>query len=113
VLTAKLDQQPDECEKGCKVFSRRHLVNSAMTIYSTRVCPYCVSAKKLFMALGIAFTEIGLDDKPELRDQLSRENRGWRTVPMIFLGSEFLGGFDDVNKLHREGKLLLKIESLK
>ena len=88
-------------------------MKSLVTIYSTKICPYCVSAKKLFSTLGIPFEEIGLDDKPELRQKLSTDNGGWRTVPMIFLGSEFVGGFDDVNKMHKEGRLLPKLESLK
>lgn len=79
-------------------------------IYTTRICPYCTSAKNLFKALGVPFEEIGLDAQPELRARLSAENGGWRTVPMIFVGEKFLGGFDDVNALHRQGKLLPLVE---
>jgi glutaredoxin 3 len=75
-------------------------------IYTTRVCPYCVSAKSLFKGLGVAFEEIGLDADPGLRARLSAENGGWRSVPMIFVGGKFLGGFDDVNALHKAGKLM-------
>ncbi|MCA2960225.1 MAG: glutaredoxin [Silvanigrellales bacterium] len=77
-----------------------------VTIYTTRICPYCTSAKNLFKSLGVPFEEIGLDANPELRARLSSENGGWRTVPMIFAGEKFLGGFDDVNTLHRQGKLM-------
>jgi len=80
-------------------------------IYTTRVCPFCTSAKSLFKTLGVSYQEIGLDTDPELRTRLSTENNGWRTVPMIFVGEKFLGGFDDVNALHREGKLMPLVQA--
>jgi glutaredoxin 3 len=75
-------------------------------IYTTKVCPYCNSAKSLFRSLHQEYEEIGLDANPDLRAQLSEENGGWRTVPMIFINGKFMGGFDDVNALHRKGQLL-------
>lgn len=75
-------------------------------VYTTKFCPYCVSAKSLLTSLKVPFEEIRLDDKPDLWEKLSRENKGWRTVPMIFAGEQFLGGFDDINTLHRKGELL-------
>lgn len=74
-------------------------------IYTTSHCPYCINAKNLFKNLNISFDEISLDHDPELRTKLSKENNGWRTVPMIFIGGKFVGGFDDVNKLHQSNEL--------
>jgi glutaredoxin 3 len=74
-------------------------------VYVTTYCPYCVSAKKLLTTLGLKFSEINLDDDPELRMRLSQENNGWRTVPMIFIGKHFIGGFTDLKALHDSGKL--------
>lgn len=79
-------------------------------IYTTRSCPFCVQAKRLLAGLNIAFEEIGLDENPDLRMQLSKENGGWRTVPMIFFGSAFVGGFDDLKKLHDNGDLFKKLQ---
>ena len=75
-------------------------------IYTTTVCPYCDAAKRLFRALGVPFEEISLEGRAEERTRLSKENGGWRTVPMIFVGSQFIGGFDDAKKLHDRGELL-------
>jgi glutaredoxin 3 len=36
----------------------------------------------------------------------AEENQGWRTVPMIFVGERFIGGFKEARSLHKEGKLL-------
>lgn len=76
-----------------------------VVIYTTSVCPYCQAAKNLFNSLGTNFEEINLDNQPDLRAKLSQENNGWRTVPMIFIDKKFIGGFDDANKLHKEGVL--------
>ena len=74
-------------------------------IYTTNYCPYCINAKKLLSGLGLAFAEINLEDDPDLRQKLSSENNGWRTVPMIFIGDHFVGGFTDLKTLHDSGKL--------
>ncbi len=80
-----------------------------LTIYSTSHCPYCDQAKRLFSQIGLKFDEIKLDDKPELRAKLSKDNAGWRTVPMIFVEQEFLGGFSDVKALHDKKLFLTKL----
>lgn len=66
------------------------------TIYTTSVCPYCQSAKRLLTEKGVSFEEIGLDAKPELRTELSEKFGGWRTVPMIVLEGEFIGGYSEL-----------------
>jgi glutaredoxin 3 len=74
-------------------------------IYTTSVCPYCASAKKLFQSLNQAYEEISLDGKEELRASLSTQHGGWKTVPMIFVDEKFIGGFDDTVKLKNSGEL--------
>ena len=78
---------------------------SDVKIYTTSACPFCFAAKQLFAANGTEFEEIRLDRDPELRQRLSAENNGWRTVPMIFINDDFVGGFQDVLKLQQTGKL--------
>jgi len=77
-------------------------------IYSTTYCPYCKRAKALFEQIGADYEEINLEENPELRDELI-EKYNWHTVPMIVVGDNFLGGFDDVAKMHMEGKLKAEI----
>lgn len=74
-------------------------------VYSTSVCPYCVRAKQLLERKGIAYTEINLSNEaPEVRVELMEKTRH-RTVPQIFINDEFIGGFDQLYQLDREGKL--------
>lgn len=76
-----------------------------VTIYTTAICPYCHAAKRLLAGLGVEFEEQRLDGRPEERMRLSRENGGWRTVPMIFIGDRFVGGYAELRALHRSGEL--------
>lgn len=75
-------------------------------VYTGSYCGYCSAAKKLLQTAGIPFEEIGLDDKPELRQKLSEENGHYRTIPMIFIDGKFIGGFTDLQALQKQGRLI-------
>ena len=74
-------------------------------IYTTRYCPYCVSAKALLKRKGVAFTEIDLAGNWERRDEMIQRANGRTTVPQIFIGAVHVGGCDDLHALERAGKL--------
>ncbi|WP_273778453.1 MULTISPECIES: glutaredoxin 3 [unclassified Acinetobacter] len=76
-----------------------------VTIYSTTVCPYCIRAKQLLERKGVAYKEINLSNEaPEVRVELMQRTNH-RTVPQIFINEQFIGGFDQLYALEREGKL--------
>jgi len=75
-----------------------------ITLYSKDNCPFCVRAKHLLEKKGVAFEEIRVDGKDDLRVWLA-ETTGQKTVPQIFVGERPLGGFSDVDALDQEGKL--------
>lgn len=77
----------------------------AITLYTTRICPYCVSAKQLLQKKGASYTEISVDTSDEkYREMLSRA-QGQRTVPQIFIGNTHVGGRDDLYALEKAGQL--------
>ncbi|MDO4250701.1 MAG: glutaredoxin 3 [Moraxella sp.] len=77
-----------------------------VTIYTTPVCPYCVNAKKLLENKGVHFDEISVYDMTaEERQALAVKTNNYRTVPQIFIGDTFVGGFDQLNQLNQQGKL--------
>ncbi len=80
-------------------------------VYTTNYCPYCTAAKRFLEQQKWAYEEINLEQQPELRMKLSQENQGWRTVPMIFVGNTFIGGYTDMLKWHQEQKLVPLVES--
>jgi glutaredoxin 3 len=73
-------------------------------VYSTRVCPFCVMAKRLLQNKGVAIDEIRVDEDAARRDEMMRVT-GRRTVPQIFVGDKHVGGFDDLSALDRAGEL--------
>jgi glutaredoxin 3 len=74
-------------------------------IYTTRVCPYCVRAKRLFDKKGVTYREIDVSDDPQLRDAMVERAGGRRTVPQIFIGGKHVGGCDDLYALDSAGGL--------
>ncbi|HEY1774475.1 MAG TPA: glutaredoxin 3 [Gammaproteobacteria bacterium] len=75
-----------------------------VTVYSTRVCPYCVRAKALLDSKHVAYTEIMVDQDPEKRAEMMQKS-GRRTVPQIFVGDRHVGGFDELYALDHSGGL--------
>ena len=74
-------------------------------IYTKMFCPYCVRAKQLLAAKGVAFDEHAVDGAAELRQQMIQRARGRTTVPQIFIGGAHIGGCDDLMQLERQGQL--------
>jgi glutaredoxin 3 len=79
-------------------------------VYSTAVCPYCVSAKNLLKSKGLEWTEVRIDLDAAQRDAMLARSGGRRTVPQIFVNDQLVGGFDDLVAADRSGKLTQLLE---
>jgi glutaredoxin 3 len=73
-------------------------------IYTTAWCGYCVRAKELLDARGIDYEEIPLDNEVGFRRKLLDLTGGW-TVPQIIVGDRPIGGYTELWRLDREGRL--------
>lgn len=73
-------------------------------IYTSATCGYCMRAKQLLQRKGVAFDEIRVDGKPDVRAEMVRK-AGKTSVPQIWIGSTHVGGCDDLHALERAGKL--------
>jgi glutaredoxin 3 len=82
-----------------------------ITIYTSPMCSYCTRAKQLLQSINVPFEEKDLSANPELTAKLT-EKHNWKTVPMIFIGEDFIGGYDDLYKLHTSGELTNKLKKL-
>ena len=79
---------------------------SAVRMYTTQVCPYCLRAKALLQQRGVQqIEEIRVDLDPAQRDRMI-EITGRRTVPQIFIGDTHVGGCYDLIALDQQGALL-------
>lgn len=75
-----------------------------ITIYSSNYCPYCIRAKQLLAGKGLAYNEILVDGKPDVRAEMARR-AGRTSVPQIWINGMHVGGCDDLIALDRSGKL--------
>lgn len=76
-----------------------------ITVYTTKLCPYCHMAKKLLRKKGVIFDEIDVSCCRDLRAEMSQRAGGRNTVPQIWIGETHVGGCDDLYALERQGKL--------
>ncbi len=79
---------------------------TAVKMYTTQVCPFCVRAKALLKQRGVqSIEEVRVDLDPVQRDQMVALT-GRRTVPQIFIGETHVGGCDELVALDQRGALL-------
>ena len=76
-----------------------------ITMYTTKVCPYCIAAKRLLNKKGAAFEEVDVSFDAAKREELVKRAGGRMTVPQIFIGDQHIGGCDDLYELEASGKL--------
>jgi len=84
------------------------MIMTQVTLYTKDYCPYCVAAKELLASKEAAVEEINLTADPDTLGNLV-EKTGQMTVPQIFIGDEFIGGFDDLKALDEAGELDAKL----
>jgi glutaredoxin 3 len=70
-----------------------------LTVYSKKVCPYCVNAKNFLTAKGIPFTEVNIETDSDAREFIQGE--GHRTVPQIYFDGKLFveGGWTGLSKM--------------
>lgn len=75
-------------------------------MYTTAVCPFCIRAKQLLKARGVAeIDEIRVDTDPAQRETMMQKTQR-RTVPQIYIGDTHVGGCDDLYALDAAGRLM-------
>ena len=74
-------------------------------LYTSPLCGFCHSAKRLLSQTGVRFSEINILAQPDRKGEMIKRANGGRTVPQIFIGDIHVGGCDDLFALDRAGKL--------
>lgn len=75
-----------------------------IVIYSSAFCPYCIRARRLLKKKGVTYTEMSVEDSPEVWDDMVVKTKR-HTVPQIFIDDYHVGGFDDLQALDKEDRL--------
>ncbi|CAG7856955.1 hypothetical protein MCAMS1_01634 [biofilm metagenome] len=61
-------------------------------------------AKRLLDRKNVSYTEINVDEKPGLREEMMALTKR-RTVPQIYIGDYHVGGFEELYALDQQHKL--------
>lgn len=75
-------------------------------MYSTGACPYCIMAERLLRSRGVTELEKIRVDLDSTRRTEMMERTGRRTVPQIYIGDTYVGGYDDLAQLDRNDGLV-------
>jgi glutaredoxin 3 len=73
-------------------------------MYSSRLCPYCRMAERLLEKKGAQTEKVMVDENPSRRDEMTRR-AGRTSVPQIFIGETYVGGYMELAELERAGEL--------
>jgi glutaredoxin 3 len=96
---------------------KEHSVNHSVgtgkiIVYSTQNCGYCRAAVHFLRAKkGVDVSVVDLSGDWDARQALIAQT-GQRTVPQIFIGETFVGGFDELRALDSQGKLDLLLSQV-
>ena len=79
--------------------------SAKVTVYRTRFCPFCVAAARLLDTLGVVYEEVSVDGHADRRSLTSGILAGHTTVPLIVIGEEPIGGYEELVQLESSGRL--------
>ena len=66
------------------------------TVYGKKWCVYCERSKKLLEEKKIPYEFYDIEENQEAYDWMMENNRGMKTVPVIFEDDNLIGGFDNL-----------------
>ena len=74
-------------------------------MYSSNFCPYCTNAEKLLSEKGFDNIEkIKIDEDLSILEEMIQRT-GKRTVPQLFIGNHYVGGFEELRECDKSGEL--------
>jgi glutaredoxin 3 len=76
-----------------------------VVVYSTTYCGFCRRAEELLRRKKIPFTSIDVTGDYAVRDELVDRAHGRRTVPVIFIDGDPIGGYRELAAMNASGEL--------
>ena len=88
-------------------FLEEMLRQNPIVIISATHCSYCVRCKSMLIEAGQRFVSLEIDIIPNGREvfRSAYQKTGEKTVPQIFIKQKYIGGYDALVELRRQGKL--------
>jgi glutaredoxin 3 len=76
-------------------------VAGRVTVYGKAACPWCSKMKQLLVPGRDKYVEITLRNMPKFRKNVVPRIRGYTSIPIVFVGTKFIGGYSEYVKLKR------------
>jgi len=76
-----------------------------VVIYTGPMCNYCSAAKHLLNKKKVNYTEFNIATDESKLKEMQEKTKGARTIPQIFIGDTYVGGYDELKALEIAGKL--------
>ena len=76
-----------------------------VVIYTGPMCNYCSAAKHLLNKKKITYTEFDIGIDVSKMKEMQERTKGARTIPQIFIGDTYVGGYRELKALEVAGKL--------
>ena len=76
-----------------------------VVIYTGPMCNYCSAAKHLLNKKKINYIEFDIGIDSSKMQEMQERTKGAKTIPQIFIGETYVGGYDELKALETAGKL--------
>ena len=76
-----------------------------VVIYTGPMCNYCSAAKHLLDKKKVNYTEFDIAIDTSKMKEMQDRTKGARTIPQIFIGDTYVGGYTELKSLELQGKL--------
>ena len=76
-----------------------------VVIYSGPMCNFCSAAKHLLNKKKVDYTEYNIATDQSKMQEMHERTNGARTIPQIFIGETYVGGYQELKALEVAGKL--------
>ena len=78
---------------------------SRVVVYSTKHCGFCRRAEELLRREGVAFDMVDVTHDRHARNTLVERTNGRRSVPVIFVDDQPIGGYQELARMVAAGEL--------
>jgi monothiol glutaredoxin len=74
-------------------------------------CGFSGRAAQILKACSVDFVDVNVLADPEIVPAL-REYANWPTIPVLYIGGEFIGGSDIMTEMYQNGELQQKLAAV-
>ena len=81
-----------------------------VVIYTGPMCNFCSAAKHLLNKKKVNYIEFDIAIDSSKMQEMQERTKGARTIPQIFIGETYVGGYNELKALETAGKLNALLE---